>query len=208
MPLANAYLDLAGLDRDTRPSYPLHARVCDHCLLVQVEASSRRRSCSATTPTSLRTRMTWVDHARRFAAWAVGRLELGRDSLVVEVASNDGYLLQHFVSGRRPGARRSNLRRTLPRWPSQAGIPTEVAFFGVEAAAELVRAAACRPTCWWPTTCSPTFPTSTTSWPGYADWHSSRPGVVQHRGPAPAPPHRRSRSSTRSTTSISHTSRS
>jgi hypothetical protein len=79
-------------------TYPLHLRLCADCLLLQIPA--------LIAPEDARTEYAhissfsdgWAQHARTFAAEAVKRLRLGTDSLVVEVASNDGYLLQHFVA--------------------------------------------------------------------------------------------------------------
>ncbi|MGC2655059.1 MAG: class I SAM-dependent methyltransferase [Mycobacterium sp.] len=79
-------------------SYPLHLRLCADCLLLQIPASIA--------PEDARTEYAhissfsdgWAQHAKTFAGEAVKRLRLGTDSLVVEVASNDGYLLQHFVA--------------------------------------------------------------------------------------------------------------
>ena len=78
-------------------TFPLHVRVCEHCLLVQLpplitpEETFTEYAYFSSFSTS------WVQHARRFVAEAAERLKLGSESFVVEVASNDGYLLQHLV---------------------------------------------------------------------------------------------------------------
>ncbi len=79
-------------------TYPLHVRVCEECLLAQLpplitpEETFTEYAYFSSFSTS------WVEHARRFVDGAVERLGLGPDSFVVEVASNDGYLLQHVVA--------------------------------------------------------------------------------------------------------------
>jgi hypothetical protein len=78
-------------------TYPLHVRVCEKCLLAQLpplitpEETFTEYAYFSSFSTS------WVEHARRFVQETVARLGLGCDSFVVEVASNDGYLLQHVV---------------------------------------------------------------------------------------------------------------
>src|SRR5262249_45018591 len=79
---------------------------------------------------------SWVAHARAYAEAMAERLDLGPESLVVEVASNDGYLLQHFVAmdvpvlGIEPTANTAEAARAR-------GVPTEVAFFNEQTAVEL-----------------------------------------------------------------------
>jgi SAM-dependent methyltransferase len=129
-PLANSYLTPEQLAAGTEKAYPLHARVCHACFLVQVddvvpaeaifdEGYAYFSSYSA----------SWVEHAKRYAETMIERLGLGPDSLVVEIASNDGYLLQHFVArdipvlGIEPTANTAEAARAR-------GVPTEVLFFG------------------------------------------------------------------------------
>lgn len=136
-PLANNYLTPEQLAAGTEQAYPLHARVCHRCFLVQVddvvpadaifdESYAYFSSYSA----------SWVEHARRYAQAMAERLDLGPESLVVEIASNDGYLLQHFLAmdvpvlGIEPTANTAEAAR-------QRGVPTEVMFFGEETAMKL-----------------------------------------------------------------------
>jgi hypothetical protein len=79
------------------PTYPLHARVCRDCLLVQLPPLITPEDTFTDYAYFSSYSDSWVAHARRFVEQVVGRLELGSDSFVVEVASNDGYLLQHLV---------------------------------------------------------------------------------------------------------------
>lgn len=136
-PLANSYLTADELAAGTERAFPLHARVCPNCFLVQVDdvvpadaifdaGYAYFSSYSA----------SWVEHARRYAEAMIQRFGLGPDSLVIEVASNDGYLLQHFVAkdipvlGVEPTAGTAEAARAR-------GIPTEVVFFGEQAGRDI-----------------------------------------------------------------------
>jgi SAM-dependent methyltransferase len=134
-PLANSFLT-PDRTNAMEPFYPLRALVCRGCWLVQLEAyesAAHIFSCYAYFSSYSR---SWLDHARRYVDMAVERFCLGPDSQVVELASNDGYLLQHFdahgvpVLGIEPAANVAQV--ALDR-----GIPTEVAFFGVQTAQSL-----------------------------------------------------------------------
>lgn len=96
-PIANEYPTLPASPDERR--YPLHAMVCDACLLVQVAHDVPPDVLFGDDYAYFSSFSdSWVEHARRFQLAMVGRLGLGPDSLVTEVASNDGYLLQHFVA--------------------------------------------------------------------------------------------------------------
>jgi len=137
MPLANAFLRPEQLAQP-EPRYPLHARVCERCLLVQVDAVVRREEIFEDYAYFSSYSSSWVDHARRFAESAVPRFGLNRDSLVVEVASNDGYLLKHFVALGIP-CRGIEPARNVAAVAEAAGVPTEVCFLG-RATGEALRA--------------------------------------------------------------------
>jgi SAM-dependent methyltransferase len=79
-------------------TYPLHLRLCEDCLLLQIPALITPEDTFTEYAYYSSYSDTWVQHAKDFVDGAIGRLGLGRDSLVVEVASNDGYLLQHVVA--------------------------------------------------------------------------------------------------------------
>jgi SAM-dependent methyltransferase len=134
MPLANSYVTPAEVARERR--FPLHARVCPACLLVQVGDSVPPDAIFSDYPYFSSYADSWVEHARRYAEAAIARFGLTSHSLVVEVASNDGYLLQHFqrcgvpVLGIDPAA---NVAQTAVA----KGIATEVAFFGTATAKRL-----------------------------------------------------------------------
>lgn len=128
MPLANAYpADAAEAAGEAR--YPLRVMLCEACLLVQVEHAVPPEAIFGGDYAYLSSfSESWVAHARRYAEAMTARLALGTEALVVEVASNDGYLLRHFrelavpVLGIEPA-------RNAAAIAEAAGIPTEVAFF-------------------------------------------------------------------------------
>lgn len=134
-PLANSYVPLEKAGQP-EPRFPLHARVCDSCLLVQVDHDVPAEAIFSDYAYFSSYATSWVEHARRYAAAMTERFRLGPQSLVVEVASNDGYLLQHFkaagigVLGVEPAA-------NVAAVAEQKGIPSEVAFFNRETAERL-----------------------------------------------------------------------
>ena len=135
-PIANDYLTPDALDR-MEPFYPLHARVCEKCLLVQlppVQAPDRLFTDEYAYFSSFSD--SWLDHARRYTGAMMERFGLGPSHRVVEIASNDGYLLQYFhaagipVLGIEPA-------RNCAEAAIAKGIPTEILFFGAETARAL-----------------------------------------------------------------------
>lgn len=142
-PLQHVFADL-GLsplaNHNLRPDqiagerkYPLITRVCESCLLVQADDSAPPEDIFSDYDYLSSTTFGWVAHAGRYCRDMATRFHLGRESFVVEVASNDGYLLEHFVAmgvpvlGVEPAANVAEIA-------VKAGVPTEVAFFGVETA--------------------------------------------------------------------------
>ncbi|MFN2628137.1 MAG: methyltransferase domain-containing protein [Gaiellaceae bacterium] len=117
--------------------FPLKALVCARCFLVQLqqfEAPDHHFSDDYVYFSSYSS--TWLEHARGYAEQIAERLGLGPRSQVVEVASNDGYLLQYFVLLGIPALGIEPAANTAAVALEQ-GIPTEVRFFGKEAALEL-----------------------------------------------------------------------
>ncbi len=134
-PLANSYVALdTELSED--PTYPLHARVCGECLLVQVEDVVPAEDIFSDYAYFSSYAQSWVEHARKYADMAIERFGLGSGSSVIEVASNDGYLLQHFanqnipVLGIEPAA-------NVAEAAEARGVPTRTAFFGAALAQSL-----------------------------------------------------------------------
>lgn len=131
-PLANSYLTPEQLAAGNEPVFPLNTMVCDACFLVQADHEVPAEAIfdegyayfSSFSP-------GWVEHARRYAEAMTARFDLGPDSLVVEVASNDGYLLKHFLAkgvpvlGIEPTANTAEAARAV-------GVRTDVVFFNAE----------------------------------------------------------------------------
>jgi SAM-dependent methyltransferase len=134
-PLANRYLERAQLT-EAEPFYPLHLYVCDRCLLVQIEEIVSPVAIFADYPYFSSYSESWLAHARVFAEMAIDRFRLDASARVVEVASNDGYLLQYFrdrgipVLGIDPAA-------NVAQAATDRGIPTLVRFFGTQMAQEM-----------------------------------------------------------------------
>jgi 2-polyprenyl-3-methyl-5-hydroxy-6-metoxy-1,4-benzoquinol methylase len=134
-PLANSYIAPECLQR-MEPFYPLHAFVCEKCYLVQLEELESPEKLFGDYPYFSSYSESWLRHAQSYAKQMVDRFRLGRESLVVEVASNDGYLLQYFkaagihVLGIEPA-------RNVAEAAEKMGIPTMVKFFGTAVATAL-----------------------------------------------------------------------
>jgi hypothetical protein len=138
-PLANSYLSPEQLAAGIEQAYPLHARVCHKCFLVQVDEVVPAGAIFDEAYAYFSSYSTsWVEHARRYAQAMTERLRLGPESLVIEIASNDGYLLQHFaamdvpVLGIEPTA--NTAQAAIAR-----GVPTEVRFFNVATGKDLAQ---------------------------------------------------------------------
>jgi SAM-dependent methyltransferase len=127
-PLANSYLS-SELLGTMEPFYPLRALVCRRCFLVQLEEFETPAEIFSDYAYFSSYSTSWLDHARDYSAQMVELLRLGEHSQVVEIASNDGYLLQYFhargvpVLGVEPAA-------NVAKVALEKGIPTVVEFFG------------------------------------------------------------------------------
>ncbi|ADG76721.1 C-methyltransferase OS=Tsukamurella paurometabola (strain ATCC 8368 / DSM / CCUG 35730 / CIP 100753 / JCM 10117 / KCTC 9821 / NBRC 16120 / NCIMB 702349/ NCTC 13040) OX=521096 GN=Tpau_0067 PE=4 SV=1 [Tsukamurella paurometabola] len=119
------------------PTYPLHLRLCEDCLLLQIPALILPEETFSEYAYFSSFSDSWVAHAKRFVDEAADRLELGPDSFLVEVASNDGYLLQHAVARGIPclGIEPSVNVGAAAR---DKGVPTLTAFLNEETAAQVV----------------------------------------------------------------------
>lgn len=101
-PPSNAYLEADALSCP-EVNYPLRVKVCRQCWLVQTEDYARAEELfSADYAYFSSTSSSWLDHAAGYAHMITERLQLGSDSFVIEVASNDGYLLKNFVAQKIP----------------------------------------------------------------------------------------------------------
>lgn len=137
-PLSNAYVG-AGQLGNMEPFYPLHARVCKVCMLVQLEAFETPESIFGDYAYFSSYSDSWLGHAKEYVHTTRRRFGLDASSLVIELASNDGYLLQYFVEkgvpvlGIEPAA---NVAAAAER----KGVSTLVRFFGKDIARELASA--------------------------------------------------------------------
>jgi SAM-dependent methyltransferase len=134
-PLCESYLARDQLD-SMEPFYPLAAFVCRDCLLVQLQEYVAPKHIFSEYAYFSAFSDSWLEHARRYVETMTERLGLGPASRVIEVGSNDGYLLQFFVErgipvlGIDPAA-------NVARAAEARSVPTLVKFFGVETAREL-----------------------------------------------------------------------
>jgi SAM-dependent methyltransferase len=133
-PLANCFVTAEQAASGADRPYPLQVLVCDRCLLVQVGESVTPEAIFAADYAYFSSfSASWVAHAQRYAAAMTARFQLNARSLVAEVASNDGYLLQHFqamdipVLGIEPAAGVAAAARRI-------GVRTEQMFFGADTA--------------------------------------------------------------------------
>ncbi len=135
-PLANRLVPLDAAEPD--PRYPLRVMVCADCLLVQLEQTVDPASMFSDYNYQSSVSAFWQDHAAAFAAMAVDRFALGRQSLVIEVASNDGCWLRPFL-GRGIACLGIDPAANLATAARGTGIPTLTAFFGEAVAGALAR---------------------------------------------------------------------
>ncbi|UZR28719.1 class I SAM-dependent methyltransferase [Methylococcus mesophilus] len=136
-PPSNAYLDAAGL-KAPELYFPLKLYVCEHCWLVQTEDYAKADALFSPDYAYFSSvSQSWQDHAARYVDTISRRLELGPSSFVIEVASNDGYLLKNFVAagipclGIEPTASTAAVAEAL-------GIPVLREFFGKKLGDRLV----------------------------------------------------------------------
>jgi 2-polyprenyl-3-methyl-5-hydroxy-6-metoxy-1,4-benzoquinol methylase len=135
-PLCESFLPADQIDQ-MEPYFPLHVLVCDQCFLVQLQEYVKPAHIFTEYAYFSSYATSWVQHARRYCESVVARFGLGPKSRVVEVASNDGYLLQHFlpfgvpVLGIEPAANVAEAARSK-------NVPTLVEFFGLSLARRLV----------------------------------------------------------------------
>jgi SAM-dependent methyltransferase len=134
-PLANAYLDRDDLDRP-EPFYPLHVRVCERCFLVQLPELAAPAELFGDYAYFSSYSDSWLTHVESYVEHVVERLGLSQDSRVVEIASNDGYLLQ-FLVGRGIPSLGIEPAANVAAVAEERGVPTVVGFFGAELARRL-----------------------------------------------------------------------
>jgi hypothetical protein len=134
-PLCESFLPAAQLDR-MEPFYPLKVWVCRSCFLVQLSEYVRVEEIFTEYAYFSSFSSAWLKHAEEYVAMVTKRLSLTKESFVVELASNDGYLLQYFVKtgipclGVEPAA-------NVAKAAEERGVKTQVAFFNVDTAKEM-----------------------------------------------------------------------
>lgn len=134
-PLCENYLQPEQLN-EMEPFYPLHVFVCDKCFLVQLEEFVSPDSIFSEYAYFSSYSDSWLEHCRRYTQQMLDRFRLGGRSLVVELASNDGYLLQYFVRKRIP-VLGIEPAANVAKVAEQKGVRTIVKFFGKQVATEL-----------------------------------------------------------------------
>src|SRR3954464_11796094 len=135
-PLSNAFIKAGDLGKREN-FYPLHAWVCEKCLLVQLEQFEPPERIFTDEYAYFSSYSdTWLEHSRAYVEAMIRRFGLGAKHLAVEIASNDGYLLQYFVQrgvqvlGIEPAA-------NCAQAAEKKGVPSIVKFFGTRTAEEL-----------------------------------------------------------------------
>jgi SAM-dependent methyltransferase len=137
-PLANSFLSAENIGRG-EVTYPLHVYVCERCWLVQLQEFERAENIFRDYLYFSSYSELWLRHCRDYAGQMIARYSLGSDSLVVEIASNDGYLLQYFKE-RGVGALGVEPAANVAKVAQDKGITSDVAFFGVATARRLAAA--------------------------------------------------------------------
>ena len=138
-PIANNLLTLEQLNKPSE-FFPLHVRTCDSCSFVQLPEISNRETLFPKNYTYYSSYSeSWLAHSQKYATKMIEKLGLTADDLVVEVASNDGYLLQYFrvegisVLGIEPAAEVAMVAE------QKRNIPTQIDFFGNDIAQRIVK---------------------------------------------------------------------
>ena len=135
-PLCESFLSTDQLNQ-MEPFYPLHVTVCEECFLVQLDEYVSPEHIFTEYAYFSSYADTWLQHVKDYTDLMVDRFGFNEQSFVVEVASNDGYLLQYFVGknipclGIEPAA-------NVAKVAIEKGVPSRVEFFGVECAQKLV----------------------------------------------------------------------
>jgi hypothetical protein len=135
-PLCESFLSSEQLNR-MEPFYPLHVYVCQTCYLAQLEEYVSPEEIFNEYAYFSSYADSWLQHAKNYANLMIERFDINKDSLVVELASNDGYLLQNFVQQGVP-ALGIEPAKNVAKVAIEKGIPTIVEFFGEKLAKDLV----------------------------------------------------------------------
>lgn len=134
-PLCESFLSEDQVDT-MEPFYPLHAWVCHECFLVQINDYVTAEHIFDEYAYFSSYSTSWLEHAERYVAGITDRLQLDGDSFVVELASNDGYLLQYLVERGIP-CLGIEPAKNVAEVAIEKGVPTDVSYFGVGKAIEM-----------------------------------------------------------------------
>jgi SAM-dependent methyltransferase len=134
-PLANAYLTTEQIHQ-MEPFFPLQAYVCERCFLVQLPVFQSAEDIFSEYAYFSSYSDSWLQHAKQYTASMIERFGFGINSQVIEIASNDGYLLRYFLEKGYP-VLGIEPAKNVAEAAMDAGIPTIVKFFGVRTAEEL-----------------------------------------------------------------------
>jgi len=136
-PLANSYLPPDRM-LAMEPRFPLTVYVCSECFLVQLPEFETAEAIFSDYAYFSSFSDSWVAHAKRYSELMIDRFGLGDQSLVMEIASNDGYLLQHFKAVGVPVLGIEPAANIAAHAEAEMGIPSRVEFFGSDLARRLV----------------------------------------------------------------------
>lgn len=136
-PLSNAFLKASQLDQ-MEAFFPLHVRVCHQCFLVQLPEYEKPEHIFNDYAYFSSYSDSWLSHAKRYTEQMIERFSLGAGNQVLELASNDGYLLRNFVARGIPVLGIEPARNVAEKAIAE-GVPTEVRFFGTQTAKDLVQ---------------------------------------------------------------------
>jgi hypothetical protein len=134
-PLCESFLSQEQVNQ-MEPFYPLHVYVCDKCYLVQLEEYVSPENIFTEYAYFSSYAVTWLQHVENYTRLMIERFKLNSESFVVEVASNDGYLLQYFVQKNIP-VLGIEPARNVAKVAVEKGVPTLTEFFGVKLAEQL-----------------------------------------------------------------------
>ena len=135
-PLSNSYLKKNMIKNEKK--FPLHALICTKCMLVQLEEFENPKKIFSEYAYFSSYSRTWLKHAEEYVNKMIKKFNLNSDNLVMEIASNDGYLLQYFkkykipVLGIEPA-------KNVAKIAQKKKIPTITKFFGTKLAKEIVK---------------------------------------------------------------------
>jgi SAM-dependent methyltransferase len=135
-PLCESYVSEEGLNK-MEPFYPLQAYVCEKCFLVQLQEFVSPENIFTEYAYFSSYSQTWLQHVKEYTNMIIDRLRLNDNSRVVEIASNDGYLLQYFVQAKIP-CLGIEPAANVAQSAIEKSVPTRIAFFGKDCARGLV----------------------------------------------------------------------